>query len=45
MMPVLALKHSRIIQRSAMRAREWRVLLDTEPPPMSGSGWELVGWF
>ena len=34
-MPVLVLKHSRIIQRRVMRARELRVLLLTEPPPMS----------
>jgi len=45
MMPVPVLKHSRTIQRSVMRAREWRVLLDTEPPPISGSGWKLAGWF
>ena len=38
-----ALKHSRTIQRSVKRAREWRVLLDTEPLPMSGSGWKLTG--
>jgi len=34
-MPVLVLKHSRIIQRRVMRARELRVLLLTEPPPTS----------
>jgi len=38
MIPVLVLKHSRTIQRRAMRAREWRVLLDTEPPPISVGG-------
>ncbi len=31
----IGLKHSRIIQRSGMRARELRVLFDTDPPPTS----------
>ena len=35
MMPVLVLKHSRIIHRSEIRASERRVLLLTEPPPTS----------
>jgi hypothetical protein len=35
MMPVSALKHSRIIHRRGIRARELRVLLLTEPPPTS----------
>jgi hypothetical protein len=37
-LPELVLKHSRIIHRSGMRARLFRVSLDTDPPPTSAEG-------
>ena len=47
--PVLRRKHWRIIQRRGMRARLWRVLLGTEPPPTSvrvrcGAGVSQLCW-